>query len=305
VAGTANALAAPPAVPLRRRTLRLAHLTDIHVQSGRGAPEGMAAALRHAQSLEDPPEAILFGGDCIGDALGKPKAEVLEQWDLWNRILDRELRLPAYSCLGNHDIHGWKLRAAQPEVEADPMYGKDFALRRLGMASRHYTFDRGGWRFIVLDSMVYAEGRHGYAARLDEEQYAWLERTLGGTPAAMPVCVLSHIPILSAAVFLDGDLAKSGEWQVPGAWMHLDVARIKTLFHRHPNVRVCLSGHVHLVDDVTYLGVRYLCNGAVSGGWWKGPYQEFGPLYAVIDFHDDGTVERRMEGWGGAPGAGA
>jgi hypothetical protein len=62
---------------------------------------------------------------------------------------------------------------------------------------------------------------------------------------------------------------------------------------------------VHLVDDLTYLGVRYLCNGAVCGGWWKGPYQEFGPLYALLDFHDDGTVERQMVAWPEAGRAGA
>jgi hypothetical protein len=40
--------------------------------------------------------------------------------------------------------------------------------------------------------------------------------------------------------------------------------------------------------------VRYLCNGAVSGGWWKGKYQEFGPAYALVDFFDDGTVENQL-----------
>ena len=70
---------------------------------------------------------------------------------------------------------------------------------------------------------------------------------------------------------------------------------IKTLFRQHPNVKLCLSGHVHLADEVTYLGVRYLCNGAVSGGWWKGPYQEFGPAYAVVDLFEDGSFDHHLE----------
>ena len=73
---------------------------------------------------------------------------------------------------------------------------------------------------------------------------------------------------------------------------------IKNLFRRHPNVNVCLSGHLHLVDDLTYLGVRYLCNGAVCGGWWKGAYQEFGPAYALLDFYDDGSVENQLVAYG-------
>jgi len=283
--------AEPAAGP--RPVVRFAHLTDIHVQPGLGAPAGMAAALRHAQGREDPPEFILFGGDCIGDALENPRESVLRQWDVWSEVLAAELKLPAYQCLGNHDIFGWKQRS-RPGVEQDALYGKAYALERLGLKSAYYSFDRGGWHFVVLDSMQIAAGNHGYIARLDDAQFAWLERDLGAVPAATPVCVLSHIPILSSAAYFDGDRAQEGDWVVPGAWMHIDAARIKNLFHRHPNVKVCLSGHLHMVDDVTYLGVRYLCNGAVCGGWWKGPYQEFGPAYAVINLYADGRAEREL-----------
>jgi hypothetical protein len=73
--------------------------------------------------------------------------------------------------------------------------------------------------------------------------------------------------------------------------MHIDARRIKDVFRQHPNVKVCLSGHIHLQDEVTYLGVKYLCNGAVSGNWWDGAYQEFSPAYAVVDLYDDGSSE--------------
>lgn len=284
----------------RRRVLRAAHLTDIHVQPRLGAPEGMAAALRHAQGLADAPGLLLFGGDCIGDALENSRESVLGQWAVWERVLAAELRLPACQCLGNHDIYGWK-RRGQPGVETDALYGKAFALERLGLKSAHYSLDRAGWHFVVLDSMQIAAGNHGYMARLDDAQFAWLEADLAATPPATPVCVLSHIPILSVASFLDGKLATATDWVVPGAWMHIDAARIKDLFRQHPNVKVCLSGHLHMVDDVTYLGVRYLCNGAVCGGWWKGAYQEFGPVYAVLDFFDDGSVERQLGSYSAAP----
>jgi len=276
----------------RQRLLRVAHLTDIHVSDITGAAAGMAAAIRHAQGQTDRPDLLLFGGDCIGDALGTPKDKVLQQWDLWDRIFAAEVKLPYFHCLGNHDILGWS-RRNDLDLARDPDYGKAMALRRLGLKERFYSFNRGGWHFVVLDSMQMAP-TNGYLALLDEEQFVWLGRDLAATPASTPVCVLSHIPILSAAAFLDGDLAKTGNWEVPGAWMHLDLRRIKDLFKQHPNVKICLSGHLHLVDDVTYLGVRYLCNGAVSGAWWKGYYQEFGPAYALIDFYDDGSAENQL-----------
>lgn len=280
--------------PRRRRLLRAAHLTDIHVSPDNHAPEGMTAALRHAQGQADKPDILLFGGDCIGDALETPKPRVLAQWELWDRILAAELKTPACQCIGNHDIFGWKQRNV-PGLADDPAYGKALARQHLGLKSRYYSFDRSGWHFVVLDSMELNHGNNqGYTARLDDGQFAWFADDLAATPAATPVCVLSHIPILSPAAYFDGANESTGTWVVPGAWMHIDARRIKDLFKRHPNVKVCLSGHLHMEDDATYLGVRYLCNGAVCGGWWKGRNQEFGPAYALIDFFDDGSVENRL-----------
>ena len=50
------------------------------------------------------------------------------------------------------------------------------------------------------------------------------------------------------------------------------------------------------VDAIEYLGVKYLCNGAVSGNWWGSPLSldEFAPVYAVIDLYEDGSSDHRM-----------
>jgi 3',5'-cyclic AMP phosphodiesterase CpdA len=290
--------AAPAAAVKSRRLLRVAHLTDVHIQGPSegctNAEDGLRKALRHVQGLEDRPDFILFGGDLVMDSLGATKERALEQWALWERVISKELHLPAHHCLGNHDIWGWESK--EPSlIEQDPEFGKAMALRRMGLSSSYYSFDQAGWRFVVLDSMQRRpSGQHGYFASLGEEQFRWLEQLLKATPREMQVCVVSHIPILGVCVFMDGELEKNGHWDVPAAWMHLDARRIKDLFARHPMVKLCVSGHIHLVDDVTYLGVRYLCNGAVCGGWWKGPYQEFGPACALLDLYEDGHAERRM-----------
>jgi 3',5'-cyclic-AMP phosphodiesterase len=168
-------------------------------------------------------------------------------------------------------------------------------LEELKLTERFYSYDSNGWRFIVLDSSFYAPSQpRGYMARLDEEQFAWLASTLASTPSDTHVAIFSHIPIISFSPFFDGDNETSGMWQVPGEWMHIDARRIKDLFHKHANIRLCLSGHIHLQDEVRYLGIRYFCNGAVSGGWWKGNYQEFPPAYALVDFYEDGSVSNQM-----------
>lgn len=294
----AAATAAPVVNPGARRSLRLAHLTDIHVMpAGEGfqdPPGGMAEAIRHAQSLPERPDFLFFGGDLIMDGLKLDREKTVAQWEVWGKVLGRELKIPARYALGNHDIWGWAVRD-RPGIEREKGYGKTLAMERLALPDRHYSFDLNGWHFVVLDSMQpdFAN-KHGYTASLDEAQFAWFARDLAAVNPATPVCVLSHIPILSACVFFDNDLESTGSWVIPGAWTHIDARRIKDLFRRHPNVKVCLSGHVHLADDVSYLGVRYLCNGAVSGGWWKGDYQEFPPAYAVVDFFEDGTVRNQL-----------
>ena len=293
----ANIQAAAPTNSRRRRVLRAAHLTDIHVGPENHASEGLVTVLRHAQAQLDKPELLLFGGDCIGDALWTPKAQVMTQWEIWRKAIAEEVKTPAGYCIGNHDIFGWN-QHDDPQLPHDPIFGKAYAMECLGLKERYYSFDRAGWHFVVLDSMERNRaGEQGYIARLDDEQFAWLERDLAATSVATPVCVLSHIPILGAAAFLDGDNATTGTWVVPGAWMHIDARRLKDLFHKHPNVKVCLSGHLHMEDDLTYLGVRYLCNGAVCGGWWKGRHQEFRPAYALLDFYDDGSVENQLVSW--------
>lgn len=291
-AATAQRLELPPESPTRRRVLRIAHLTDIHVQPELGAVEGMAAALEHAQNLGDKPDLIVQGGDAIMDALAADKTRTRTQWRLFHETLEAAT-LPVRHVIGNHDVWGWSLD--NPSA-ADIAYGKDWAKNEFGLAESYYSYDQAGWHFVVLDSVYPAEG--GYTARLDDAQLEWLDGDLAATPQGTPVCVVSHIPILAASTYFDGDNEASGNWQVPGAWMHIDARRIKDVFKRHPNVRLALSGHVHLQDEVHYLGVKYLCNGAVSGGWWGGPYQEFANAYFTVDFYDDGSSESQVHTFG-------
>ena len=67
---------------------------------------------------------------------------------------------------------------------------------------------------------------------------------------------------------------------------------------QHRNVKLAVSGHLHLNERIDYAGVSYLCNGAVSGGWWKGPHLEFPEGYGVIDIHPDGTFEHQYVTYG-------
>jgi len=292
-----RAAAAPGARrPERKRVLRIAHLTDIHVQPERAADQGMVACLRHVQRQPDKPDVIFNGGDSIMDSLGTDRARTALQWKLWRNILAQECSLPVEHCIGNHDVWGWN-RKKSGATGVEPLYGKKWAMEAFGLSSRFRSFDRAGWHFIFLDS-THPHEETVYTARLDEEQFEWLEADLASVEKGTPVLVFSHIPILCACVFFDGDNEETGNWVVPGAWMHIDARRIKDLFLKHPEVRLALSGHVHLQDRVEYNGVTYLCNGAVCGAWWKGPYQECQPGYGLVNLYSDGSFDAEYVAYG-------
>jgi 3',5'-cyclic AMP phosphodiesterase CpdA len=287
----------------RRRALRVAHLTDIHVQPELRAAQGLAACLRHVQSLPDPPQLILNTGDCVMDAMKRDRARTELQWDVWRSVWRAECSLPVAHAIGNHDVWGWNKARSQTTGE-EAGWGKRWALDALGLAKSFHSFDRAGWHFVALDSVQPFEDR--YQARLDDEQFAWLEADLAKTDVTTPVLVMSHIPIFSIAPLMDPKVERPDGMQLGNAAMLGDGRRIKDLFKRHPNVKACVSGHIHLVDRVDYAGVTYLCNGAVSGNWWKGSrFNECEPGYALLDLYDDGAVERRYVpyGWVSEPGA--
>ncbi|TWT45541.1 3',5'-cyclic adenosine monophosphate phosphodiesterase CpdA [Phycisphaerae bacterium RAS1] len=285
-----------PAAATRKRALRIAHLTDMHVQPERKGDQGFTACLRHLRAQKDPADLILFGGDTVFDSFDENESRTRMLWELWQKLLKDECGTEHACCIGNHDIWGWN-KSKSGTSGSEARYGKRWVLEIFGVEKPWRSFDKGGWHFIILDS-TQPDGGDGYIAKLDDEQFEWLQGDLAATPATTPVLILSHIPILSAAAYMGNGAEKSGNWVVSGSVMHRDARRLKNLCRKHANVKLACSGHLHLVDRVDYLGVSYLCNGAVSGGWWKGANQECEPGYAMIDLFADGGFESQYVEYG-------
>jgi 3',5'-cyclic-AMP phosphodiesterase len=284
----------------RRRSIRFAHFTDVHVQPERDAGGGMAECLRHIHAQPDAPSLILNTGDCVFDSFGRDAARTDLQWSLFQRVMKEECTLPVASCLGNHDIWGWN-KSKSKTTGTEPLWGKRRALEALGLDKPYHSFDRGGWHFIMLDSMV-PFGADGYSAKIDAEQFEWLTADLAAN-AGKHTLVASHIPIFSPAGVLIscGEDAKTpGRLSSNGGLVHLDTRQLHELFLRAGNVRACISGHLHLIDHAEFCGITYLSNPAISGNWWKGKHLDrFGEMYTLIDLFDDGTldVEYVPYGW--------
>lgn len=101
--------------------------------------------------------------------------------------------IPVYGVLGNHDMDSCS---------------KATACRYFGMPGRYYCFDRGGVRFVALDTNFMRDGdeyigydhanyNYGHTPLktdwVDPEQLGWLEETVMSSP--FPCVLMSHAPI--------------------------------------------------------------------------------------------------------------
>jgi Icc protein len=265
--------------------LRVAHITDVHLKNDLGAPEKFAKCLRNIQDQNPKIDLILNGGDIVFDMNKENLSAIDAQWALWNKIVKQESSLPMHYCLGNHDVW-W-----HENTKDQPIYGKQYALNQLQLTSPYYSFVSKGWKIILLDSTHLDIDNTWYIGKLGDQQFAWLEKELNETPATMPVLVMSHIPILTALLMIEDNIVN--RWEMLGGDMHTDTAKIVGLFYKHKNVKLCLSGHLHMRDKVVYNNVTYLCNGAVSGAWWNGIRRECPAGYAVLDLYADGRFDER------------
>lgn len=265
--------------------LRLAHITDVHLKHELDAPRKFVRCLHHIQNQSPKVDLVINGGDIVFDMNKENISSIDTQWKLLHEIMKQECSLPVHYCLGNHDVW-WH------ENSKDlPLYGKQYALGQLQLVKPYYSVMLAGWKLIVLDSTHLDIDDTWYIGKLGDAQFGWLETELGNTPVDTPVMVMSHIPILTALLMIEDNVVN--RWEMLGGDMHTDTAKIISLFYKHKNVKLCVSGHLHMRDKVVYNGITFLCNGAVSGAWWNGARRETYPGYALIDLHQDGSFEEQ------------
>ena len=285
-----GSLALIPSIPFggsakkAKPVLRIAHLTDVHLKDKWDAPARFTKCLHHVQQ-QPGVDFILNGGDIVFDMNKENLSTINNQWSLYHNVIKSECSLPVHYILGNHDIW-WN-----EDDKGQNIYGKKYSVDQLQLKSLYYSFKKNGWKFILLDSVHLDVDGTWYIGKLGDEQFSWLQQELEATDKNMPVCVMSHIPLLTATLMVDDN--EGTKWEILGGDMHTDTSKIVNLFYKHPNVKLCLSGHIHLRDKVVYNDVTYLCNGAVSGAWWEGDKHETAPGYGLIDFYADGSFEER------------
>ncbi len=264
--------------------------TDVHLQTERHAPEGFAQAVDAMRTVAPDAAFALCGGDCILDANSVPYERASALYDLYLAQTQR-LHVPVRHAFGNHDFFG--LNAAKSGANpGDPHWGRQPFLEKLGQTQTYYSFNYGGWHFVVLDTNDFPPDR-SWRGWVDEAQRDWLRDDLQQSGGA-PTVLVAHIPLLTAF----GQVSDQNT-DAPESLMVIGNSKEITDLIRPFNVKAVLQGHTHIVEAIDYLGTRYLSAGSVCGDWWKGPRLGLHPEgFAVCTCGPDGTFGYRYVPYG-------
>jgi 3',5'-cyclic AMP phosphodiesterase CpdA len=293
-AATAGAAVSRLGLPVAApgQPLRFAHMNDFHIQPEARAGEGVAKAFSHMRERNPKVEFVFGGGDLVMAGQNVEEARMRVQMDLLQRTLKEGMDRPFYPVIGNHDIWGWN-KAGSKTTGNEPLWGKRWFQDAFELASTNFAFEKGGWKFVVLDT-VQPKGT-AYEGLVDDAQLDWLKGQVAGTT---PCVIVSHIPLFAPGNFVHAWNEEAGQWRMGANMQVRNFLAVKEVFDRQPNVKLALSAHTHLLDRYDLNGVAYLNNGAVCGNWWRGRYRDFDPGYVTIDLWPDGKWTHEFHRWG-------
>jgi 3',5'-cyclic AMP phosphodiesterase CpdA len=267
-----------------RRFLRIAYFTDIHLPPIAEINARAAKAFKLAKDCD----LFLFGGDNVMAIDHKTEEQVQAQYQNWTEFTKTNLKKPHRAILGNHDIEQWD------DNDSSFNSGKSRPVKFFGMQNRYWGEKMAGWRIIGLDT-VHRNGT-AFMGLIDPEQLAWLKNVLADKTT--PTLVCGHMPLLSVTTLADKGLTpKDNTLPISFASEVSNAREVVNLFREAGNVKLCLSGHTHMIDRCDFGGTSYVCAGAVCGGWWNGPNQGFPPAYTQVDLMSDGSFELKTIFW--------
>ncbi len=257
------------------------HLADMHVTPKRWGDKGYRGCIESVAALKPKPAFALMGGDLAFDGCYTPKPDFEEQIRLYKEI-SGGLGIPYHNCMGNHDVLGWSSRRKVP-VD-DPELGKKMIMDRLGWEKSYYSFDVGGWHFVVLDSIYPIQTKYGpgYEPRIGPEQLEWLAYDLGSA-GERPKVAVTHIAAFCNTGQINGDPNRKA---MDGHMVLWDTKELRTILERH-KVKALLQGHSHRIEEYRFNDVWYLTSAAASGAWWAGSWVGSAPGYTVFHCRGD------------------
>jgi 3',5'-cyclic AMP phosphodiesterase CpdA len=193
------------------KTLRIGLITDVHKDIIHDADERLKAFI-DAMNAEKVDAVMQMGDFCTPKPANKGFVDIFNSFDG-----------PKFHVLGNHDTDGG--------------FKREQAMAFWDMKQRHYSFDLGGFHFIVLDSNDRPENfKGGYPSHIADDQIEWLKADLEKTSLnafvfshhslEVPVCITSQEKVravLEAAKTSNGNRKVAACFN--GHW-HIDHSRV-------------------------------------------------------------------------------
>ncbi len=204
----------------------IAHLTDPHFGNRLEVAERSRRVVEAVAELA--PDVVVVTGDVADHGTAEEYAEA--------RDVIGTLPGPLLWCPGNHDVRDAFSTAIFGAPATEPL---------------DVVYDVGGFRFLLLDSLVPAQdGQRIDHGELSEASLAWLDAEL--TESSLPsfVC-LHHPPAVMGIDWIDEIGLRDPE-------------RFEGIVAQHPQVLATLVGHFHTAAATTFAGRPLLVGGGVS-----------------------------------------
>ena len=270
-------------------------ITDLHLQTFRGAEAKFNLAI--SDILEDPqrPDVILMGGDTVMNTVTCDLDRAQAQWDVWAALGARFEDIPILAAIGNQDTWGWNRKESHC-TGGEPHYGKALAMGHLGMEKTSGLYKLGAWNVFVLDP-IEEGGRYGFTTEVSAEQLCQLKDVVLEQPTA-PLLILSHLPAIpTPGDFLGLDAIapnQKGEWVLPGNQILSNGYDLLKCIGQGSGPRVYLCGHTHMPQMIDFLGIKFVSGPAICGAWWRGPLHGTQPGYARLRLGPQGEFDCKM-----------
>lgn len=277
---------------------RLVFATDIHLMQDDAlrSEEGLTAAVEAIKELRPRADLIVCGGDLTDPSpkLDYPAADNL--LDRFFGIWARRHSIETHYVFGNRDLVGTK----NPLVSRhDSRFGKGLFEKRLGLPRLYYSFEKRGWRFIVLDD-IWPNPDGTYYAEYKADQLDFVQSELKADNEK-PTVIAGHVPTVSVFATLAGFAKFLGtNFKMPSSLISRNgKSLVNMIRNSKANVKLVLAGHLHHQERIEIDGVCYLNGGAVCGNWWKGPMVGCSEGFNVIDLYPDGSfaIAYKTFGW--------
>jgi 3',5'-cyclic AMP phosphodiesterase CpdA len=257
----------------------IAHISDLHLQSGKPARQAQVEPILQKIN-EMKPDLVVISGDVTDDGW-----DSIEELKWAKRWLEERLEVVWWAVPGNHDVGNF---ASLSEGKIDDARVENW---QIGFKAFELPVNfgvLGNWAIIFVNSMLFGSG-------LDTEKVyrERLEREL-----AMVQDRLSLVAIMHSPLFIE----ESDESIIPAAeyWIGPKATRLE-IWNRlqQAGVKLIGSGHVHQsrLNDVE--GVTIAWAPPASGTWVNAPGLPNPPMPEKTGFflhhlHDDGRVETEL-----------